>query len=191
MGAHPSGLGNLAGTPSVWDLDERGTVDRQKRFEALFDAYAADVHRYLRRRVANPADVDDLVADVFLVAWRKINEIPHDLELPWLYRTAWMELANQRRKVVPFPAGSAADLESSAPAEADPADRVIEDAEVAAAWKQLGPKEREILRLTAWEGLTGEALARAVGMSTGAAASALSRARSHFAALLLQEASTP
>lgn len=166
-------------------------MDRQRRFEALFDAHAAAVHRYLRRRVSNPADVDDLVADVFLVAWRKLGEIPRDAELPWLYRAAWMELANQRRKVVPLPVGGAADLEAGTPPEADPADRVIDNAEVAAAWQQLNPKEREILRLTAWEGLTGDALARAVGMSTGAAASALSRARSHFAELLVQEAPTP
>ena len=65
-------------------------MDREKRFERLFDAYAPDVHRYLRRRMAQPADVDDLVADVFLIAWRKLSEIPRDAELPWLYRTAWM-----------------------------------------------------------------------------------------------------
>jgi len=159
-------------------------MDREKRFDALFDAYAPDVHRYLRRRMAQPADVDDLVADVFLIAWRKLSEIPRDGELPWLYRTAWMELANQRRKVIPFPVGGAADLEGAVGAEADPADRVVEDAEIAAAWKSLGVKDREVLRLAAWEGLTGDALGKSLGMSTSAAASALSRARSRFEEVL-------
>ena len=159
-------------------------MDQVKRFETLFDAYAPDVHRYLRRRMAQPADVDDLVADVFLIAWRKLSEIPRDGELPWLYRTAWMELANQRRKVIPFPVGGAAELEGVVATEADPADRVVEDAEIASAWKLLGVKDREVLRLAAWEGLTGDALGKALGMSTSAAASALSRARSRFEEVL-------
>jgi len=159
-------------------------MDQVKRFETLFDAYAPDVHRYLRRRMAQPADVDDLVADVFLIAWRKLSEIPRDGELPWLYRTAWMELANQRRKVIPFPAGGAAELEGVVATEADPADRVVEDAEIASAWNSLGVKDREVLRLAAWEGLTGDALGKALGMSTSAAASALSRARSRFEEVL-------
>ena len=166
-------------------------MDREKRFERLFDAYAPDVHRYLRRRMAQPADVDDLVADVFLIAWRKLSEIPRDAELPWLYRTAWMELANQRRKVVPFPVGGAADLEGVVATEADPADRVVEDAEIAAAWKSLGVKDREVLRLAAWEGLTGDALGKALGLSTSAAASALSRARSRFEEVLTSVQEVP
>jgi len=159
-------------------------MDQVKRFETLFDAYAPDVHRYLRRRMAQPADVDDLVADVFLIAWRKLSEIPRDGELPWLYRTAWMEFANQRRKVIPFPVGGAAELEGVVATEADPADRVVEDAEIASARKSLGVKDREVLRLAAWEGLTGDALGKALGMSTSAAASALSRARSRFEEVL-------
>lgn len=159
-------------------------MDREQRFTTLFDAYAPQVHRYLRRRAMNPSDVDDLVADVFMVAWRRLGEIPRDAELPWLYKTAWLTLANHRRRVVPLPVGDAADVDR--PVDADPADVVIEDALLAEAWHRLSTRDREVLRLTAWEGLDGTALAAALGISTGGAAAALSRARARLAEALAE-----
>lgn len=163
-------------------------MDATARFAALFDEHASTVHRYLRRRVSNPADVDDLAAEVFLVAWRRLREIPPDAELPWLYKTSWNVLANHRRKVVPLPVGDAADADRRA--DADPADVVIEDAVLAEAWGALGPRDREVLRLTAWEGVDGPGLAAALGISVGGAAAALSRARTRLAEALAAAEST-
>lgn len=159
-------------------------MDREQRFTALFDAHAPQVHRYLRRRVANPSDVDDLVSDVFLVAWRRLDEIPRDAELPWLYKTAWLTLANHRRRVVPLPVADAAEVDRQL--DADPADVVIEDLALAQAWGTLSTRDREVLRLAAWEGLDGAALAAALGVSVGGAAAALSRARSRLAGALVE-----
>ncbi len=159
-------------------------VDREQRFTSLFDAYAPQVHRYLRRRAANPSDVDDLVSDVFLVAWRRLGEIPRDAELPWLYKTAWLTLANHRRRVVPLPVGDAAAVDRQL--DADPADVVIEDVALAQAWGTLSTRDREVLRLAAWEGLDGAGLAAALGVSVGGAAAALSRARSRLAGALAE-----
>ena len=163
-------------------------MDRHERFTALFDAYGADVHRYLRRRVSRAADVDDLMSEVFLIAWRRFAEIPRGAELPWLYRTSWNVLANHSRKVVALPIGDASDLDRVSASGGDPADRVLDDAELAAAWQRLSDRDREVLRLAAWEGLTGDALGRALGTSTGAAASALSRARDRFEDFLAESA---
>ena len=163
-------------------------MDRHERFTALFDAYGAHVHRYLRRRMSRASDVDYLMSEVFLIAWRRFAEIPREAELPWLYRTSWNVLANHSRKVVALPLGDATDLERIGQSGGDPADRVLEDAELAAAWRQLSDRDREVLRLSAWEGLTGAALGSALGVSTTAAATALSRARARFEEILAEPA---
>jgi RNA polymerase sigma-70 factor (ECF subfamily) len=146
--------------------------DRETRLTRLFDEHAAAVRRYVRRRHAGE-DTDDLVSEVFVIAWRKIDDIPAEAELPWLYRTAWNVLANQYRKPL---AVVVAEVPERAD-EVDVADRVIEDLALATAWTRLSGRDREVLRLAAWEGLDGPALAEALGIGVGGAAAALSRAR--------------
>lgn len=142
-----------------------------EKFEALFTQNADLVRRYIARRHVGD-DVDDLAAEVFTIAWQRFSTIPAGHELPWLYRTAWNVLANAHRKVLPLLSADGVD----AP-EADIADTVIATDRLLACWATLAPREREILRLAAWEGLTGRELAATLGLSEGGASAALSRAR--------------
>jgi RNA polymerase sigma-70 factor (ECF subfamily) len=148
---------------------------RRERLEGLFDAHAASIHRYLRRRGAGQ-DADDLTAEVYAIAWRRIDDVPFGAERPWLYRTAAFVLANHRRRVRP---SADADAEGLEP---DVADGVAERDILLRAWRTLSERDREILRLVAWEGLDGRGLAEALGISVGGAAAALSRARTALAA---------
>ena len=147
------------------------------RLALLFDNHAVRIHRYLLRRVHDSHTIDDLVSEVFLVAARRMSEIPADRELPWLYVTARNVLANWRRRSVPSPASDLLDVASEA---AGP-EGVGERLELKEAWQALSESDREVLRLAAWEGLTGMELAAALEMTPSAAASALSRARSRLA----------
>lgn len=142
-----------------------------KKFDELFDRHALDVSRYIARRHIGD-DVEDLTADVFTIAWQKLDEIPSGFELPWLYRTAWNVLANAHRKADPIPV----DFDLSEISD-DVADVVVENSLVEAVWLQLPARDREVLRLVAWDGLNGAQLARALGISEGGAGAALSRAR--------------
>lgn len=146
-------------------------------FERLVDLHATAVHRYLVRRVA-PSDVEDMTADVLTVAWRRRDEVPDAAELPWLYRTAGFVVANHRRKHRPVPVG---DVPEQA-ADDDPALAAVRDDHARRALAALSPRDRQIVLLHAWEGLTGEALAEVLGISRGGADAALSRARSRLAA---------
>jgi RNA polymerase sigma factor (sigma-70 family) len=147
-------------------------VSQRERLEVLFDLHARDVHRYVRRRTG-ASDVDDIVSEVFLTAWRRIDDIPAGFEEPWLYRTAWNVLANARRKHVDVPFERLPD----SPDGSDVADVVIEDDMVRRAWESLSVRDREVLRLAAWEGLDGQQLAEALGITVGGAGAALFRAR--------------
>lgn len=150
--------------------------------EEMIDAHAIDVRRYLYRRLQGAPDpasmADDLTADVLVVAWRRRADIPQGAELPWLYAVARRVLANYRRRPQDILSADLGDLDAID--ESDPAEIVTDDAALAEAWRSLTPRDREILRLVAWEGLSGAQLAAALGISEGGAGAALSRARSRF-----------
>jgi RNA polymerase sigma factor (sigma-70 family) len=149
--------------------------DRRATFEALFRFHHAEVRAYVRRR--NPgAAADDAVAETFLVAWRRLEEIGDD-PLPWLLAVARRVLANQRRgdhrrtALVQRLSGAtaAADPGWEPPAAMSP--------ELAAALAGLSPREREALLLVAWEGLEPARAARAAGCSPATFRVRLHRAR--------------
>lgn len=143
-------------------------------FDQLYDRHVLEVYRYIaRRHIGN--DAQDLTGDVFLIAFQKLNSIPAGSELPWLYRTAWNVLANAHRKNDPIPANF--DLTEIEP---DCADVVITNDQLNRSWQKLPQKDREILRLAAWEGLSGKELAATLGISEGGAGAALSRARANL-----------
>ena len=146
--------------------------DRAERFRGLFDASYQPLLAYARRRCGHD-DADDLVAEVLTVAWRRLDDVPTDASLPWLYGVARRTLANQRRggdrrrrllerlRGQPPVGGSAAD--------ADPA--------ILGALASLRHEDQELLRLAAWEELTAADIAVVLGCSANAAALRLSRAR--------------
>lgn len=144
-------------------------------FDQLFRAHATAVHRYFVRRA--PSEAEDLAAEVLTLAWRRRDDVPDGAELPWLYRSAGYVLANHRRKK------SALLLEQlpETPDDADPADAAVTDDVVRRALAGLSERDREILLLHAWEGMTGEELAAVLGITRSGADAALSRARSRLA----------
>ena len=135
------------------------------------------VYRYFARR-APSADLDDLTADVFEVAWRRRADVPADLVLPWLYRTAALTLANFRRRARASPIALAHE-----PAISDRSDQIAARDELTRALALLAPRDREILLLHAWEGLDGIELSAALGISRSGAHAALSRARARLRAI--------
>ena len=71
--------------------------DAEQRFNSLFDRHHADVFRYCVRRL-NPTDAEDAAAEVFAVAWRRLERIPDsDLAKAWLLATAYRLVGNQYR----------------------------------------------------------------------------------------------
>lgn len=185
MPAHPE-HDTEAGLLRAADHDPTGDVDGPGRgapagsrdaawFEDLVRTHATAVHRYVVRRVG-PSDVEDLTADVLTVAWRRRDDVPQGAELPWLYRTAGYVVANHRRKSRPV---LVADVPEETDAD-DPALRAVRDETVRTVLAGLSARDREVLLLHAWEGLTGEALAAALGVGRGGADAALSRARARL-----------
>ena len=148
------------------------------RFEDLYRSCYQDLLGYALRRVDRPQDAADVVADTFLVAWRRIDEIPHDRARPWLFRVARNVMANQHRAD-----RRRADLAERLRLELSQATVVQPDvpAALGAAFATLAESDREVLRLVAWEGLNAEDLAVALDCSVNAARIRLHRARKRLA----------
>lgn len=146
-------------------------------FEALFLGTRAPLLGYLTRR-ASPDDAADLLADVYLVAWRRRADLPQDDERRlWLFGVARRLLAEHHRLV-----GRRWDAEREAGVLAQ--DRTGDDARgdaVRSALRSLGDLDRELVTLTAWEGLTPAEAARVVGITGGTARVRLHRARARLA----------
>ena len=151
-----------------------------ERFEALYREHYAAVLRFARRRT-DPQTAEDVTAETFAIAWRRLDRIPAHKPLPWLYVTAGHELANRRRK-----AASDRDKAAAVSREVgrDPADALAERDAVLQAFATLSERDREALRLVAWEGLSLADGARAAGVTRVAFAVRVSRARRRLATAL-------
>ena len=149
--------------------------ERPARFEELYERYASAVLAYARRRV-DPSTAEDIAAEVFAIAWRRIDDVPESAALPWLYGTARNVLANElrarrrRHKLVEH-ATTAAHIRSARDEDSDSNDAVL------TALRQLSAEEQEVLMLAAWEELDGRQAATALGCSPTAYRIRLHRAR--------------
>lgn len=129
--------------------------------------------------------VDDVVAETYLVAWRRFDQVPEDPSkaLFWLYRVALYATKNscrgdRRRQVLRDRLRSTTPTHGSPNLSAGPLED--ETDQLASAFASLSEDDRTVLLLAAWEGLTGPALATVLECSVGAATTRLSRARSRF-----------
>lgn len=162
--------------------------ERRDHFRALYEETYSRILSYALRRAESPQDAADLVAETFLVAWRRFAEVPPgDEALLWLYGVAHRLLANQRR-------GHQRRLALAERLKAELAgspiwhDRAPDDlAPLARAWRRLRPQDRNLLGLLVWEGLAPEHLRRVLGCSRGALKVRLHRARRRFATELARE----
>ena len=155
-------------------------MERRRCFEALFREHVAGIASYCRWQLRSPGDVDDAVAEVFLVAWRRLEDLPGgEAARPWLYGTARRVIANQERSQTRR--DRLQDRLNAQPETArtggDPAAGRVRDVLAA-----LDPRDREILLLAEWEGLAPAEIAKVMHCPAVTARGRLHRARRRFRA---------
>lgn len=164
----------------------------EAQFRDMYVTHRDAVWSYVLRRT-NRDDVDDAVAEVFTVAWRKIGRSPDvDEQLPWLYGISknvvrnTNRTSNRRRRLwtratsIPTAGAPAADVQVV---------RNLEETELLAAVAKLRPVDQELLRLRTWEELPIKDIAIVVGMSPKAVESRLVRIRKNIARMLAVQSS--
>lgn len=159
--------------------------DDAERFEALYRQHFRGVLGYALARL-EPERAKDAAAETFLVAWRRLGEVPTE-PAGWLFGVARKVVGQQLR----------ADSRRGALAErlaapgsrepgwaADPADQVAQRDAALSALARLSERDREVLTLLAWHGLTAGQAAEAVGLTSLNFAVRLHRARRRLASAL-------
>jgi RNA polymerase sigma factor (sigma-70 family) len=166
----------------------RRSIDEPDCFALLFDRHFAQVHRYLRRRLGDEL-ATELAAETFLQAFRSRRRFTGDQAsvLAWLHGIAAnlvrMNHRAEERRLRAY-ARAASGLSTYEPpiAVEDRLDAEALGPALALALAELSPALREVLVLHAWAELSHEEIAEALGCSSAAVRTRLSRARSRLAA---------
>ncbi len=164
-------------------MDHEPGSEAERRFRHIYQSHYGAVSAYARRRSPDADVAQDVVSETFLVAWRRLADVPTGADtLPWLYGVARRVIANQRR-------GNQrrTDLSSRLAREWQPGDEIDaavisgdERETVLMAMARLRESDQEILRLSAWEELSHRDIAVVVGCSEATVAVRLHRARNRL-----------
>jgi RNA polymerase sigma factor (sigma-70 family) len=157
---------------------------KESEFARLVTTHRHAIIRYGLRRMADNSAVEDLVAETFIVAWRKWEQLPkREEELFWLYGIAGRVLSNlRRREVRQLRLQGRLSLEREG--EHEPSLSPDDVARLVIALGELSLPEREILELLYWEKLSYREISLALGCSENAVGVRLTRARKSLRARL-------
>jgi RNA polymerase sigma factor (sigma-70 family) len=161
--------------------------ERRRRFVELYDDHSDAVLRYALRRTHADA-AGDVLAETFLVAWRRLERVPSEPRA-WLLAVARRVLANHRRGDARREALVIRLASEPRRRHPDPS----EGAGVAGALDRLSSRDREALLLVYWDGLSPGEAAQVLGCTALAFRSRLHRARRRLSRALVadEEAETP
>lgn len=136
----------------------------EAEFPALYERYAPYVHAVLIAKLP-PAEVEDVLQDVFCDAWRKIDQLEEPAAFPgWIAAIARhkaVDYYRARKNTVPF--------EPIHHKVTRPQEPILE------ALRQLPEAYQETLALRFVQGLTGPEIAELTGLTHGSVRVNLSR----------------
>jgi RNA polymerase sigma-70 factor (ECF subfamily) len=153
-------------------------------FRRLYESHYTEVLAYCRRRTGR-ADAHDATSEVFLIAWRKIDDLPDaDKVRAWLFGIAYRVLGHQWRSRYRYGRLKRRMAGTAHTAEPGP-ERVVvrraEDRRVLEAVRRLRPADQEILRLAGWEEMPHADIAVILGISVAAVDQRFHRAKQRLA----------
>ena len=164
---------------------------RRERFRILYNALYDDLWRYVQRRSINTEEARDTLSEVFLVAWRRLEDIPAGKEARlWLFgvarnlvKTSWRKRKRSGDLLVRI--GSEMSTKGTTDEELDNSGVL----KIVNALQFLSENDQEILRLLAWEDLSHKEISVVLGCSENAVAIRIRRARVRLMKVLQSEKS--
>jgi RNA polymerase sigma-70 factor (ECF subfamily) len=164
----------------------------------IYDRYAPQVERWVRRLAGPRFDPEDLLHDVFLVVLRRRHEFRGEAKLTtWIFRITaqvvrWRRRNDALRSWLWGLHGQAlAESRSSGPTPIEEIERREESLLLYAALDRLPEKYRTVLILFALEEATGDQIAALLGIDTNTVWVRLHRARAKLADLLSEGRQPP
>lgn len=155
----------------------------EEEFQRLYRDHVRPVYQYFLRRT-DPDVAQDLTAETFMVAWRRLDQVPTGRPLPWLYGVGRNVLRNHQRSQRRA-ANLLVKLRWSREDRPTEPDRIVvrrdQDQEMIDALVRLRPDDRELLRLAIWEELAYDDIGHILGCSANAVAQRRRRALQQLA----------
>jgi RNA polymerase sigma-70 factor, ECF subfamily len=159
-------------------------------FDHLYRTTRADLLAYLLRRAPSTDDASEVLSETYLVAWRRLEAIPPgDKARLWLFgvaRNLLLKHASRLRARNALVSRITEELRASSTRLPD-RDASPDADHLAAALASLSELDREIITLTAWEGLTPKQIAVATDSTANAVRIRLHRARSRLQTQLAKD----
>ncbi|WP_431074926.1 RNA polymerase sigma factor [Microbacterium phyllosphaerae] len=150
-----------------------GSPSKEVLYRTLFDEYWPRVRRHVACFVDNADEVDEIAAEVFVVAWRKLNPVK-PMGLRWFLRVADNKLRDvMRRGQSRTRAIEAMTRGMQASEELHP----LEALALRQALQSLNARERQVVVLTYWDGLSAGEVSEVLRCSQAAVWTTLTRAR--------------
>ncbi len=180
--------------PAASSLDPPQS-DPDVRFDELYRSAGTSVLGYALRRCASREDALDVTAETFLVAWRRRTDMPPEPDdaRAWLFGVARLCLSNLARgdrRSHRLGRRLAETMEvDSLPDPARIHESRSDTRQVRQALDELSVDDRELVTLTAWEGLSPAQAGAALGLTPGGARTRLHRARLRLRASLTADPS--
>lgn len=141
----------------------------QARFTHLYDSHYRAILAYLLRRLDTMATAQDLAEDVFLVAWRKLGQVPEGEDaVYWLYAVARKTLGNHIRKAAGRSRIAPRLVEPDPPPVGQPEEQLVRNDEARAVMEaiaRLREQDQELIRLAYWDELPHAAIGDLLGVS--------------------------
>jgi RNA polymerase sigma factor (sigma-70 family) len=152
---------------------------KHERFDRIYAANLPSILGFAARRCAEQSEAADVAAEVFLVAWRRLDEIADGEERMWLFGVARRVVANHlrgraRRNRLADRLRQEIGATVQSTGQPDPPDGVLD------ALRQLPDRDRELLQLAVWDGLTPTEIATLECVPAATVRSRLLRARARF-----------
>lgn len=157
------------GTPAHSEEASKAVV-----FRGLFDEYWPLVRHHLSCFLENQEEVDEITAEVFVVAWRKLRP-DRPMGLRWFVRTADNKLRDVDRSA--RSRGRALDALSRGLQNATETIHPLDALALRQAMKILNARERQVVVLTYWDDLNAGEVAEVLHCSPAAVWTTLTRAR--------------
>jgi RNA polymerase sigma-70 factor (ECF subfamily) len=169
------------------DLLGRLADGDQSALAVLFDRHATAVTRYAWAIASSRMDVEEVVQDTFVTAWRKAGEITiaESSLLPWLLVTCRFLALNLNRRQARtradvLPDEQTTDLAGLGGARSD-ADAAREELRwVLDEIERLEPIDRRVCEMCLVEGMPYADAAKALGLTVGAVKQRVSRSRARL-----------
>jgi RNA polymerase sigma-70 factor, ECF subfamily len=169
-----------------WTVDDRTHSDPRVEFTAIYEDHYLAVRQFIAWQCES-SELDDVVADVFLVAWRRFKELDSTWARPWLFGVAKNVLRSRhrsQRRAAAFVDQLVA-LRPALETNLDAGELSIDDLELVMAGLQaLTSDDQEILILSTWYEMTALELAIALSITKNNATVRLHRARTRFRTII-------